>query len=166
MLNRAVSALRQGKHVDLNAPLAVTTEINLHSPALLPDAFCADVHERLTLYKRLANCEDDEAIGDLQEELIDRFGELPSQAKCLLDTHRIRLLCARFGAMKLDARQDGLMVQFIKNPPIDPMKIITLIQKNRDYKLAGQDKLQLSKLHCPTVADRVLAVKALFKQLA
>jgi len=166
MLKRAVSALRQGKHVDMNAPLAVTTEINLHSPALLPDAYCADVHERLNLYKRLANCEDDDAIRELQEELIDRFGELPSQAKCLLDTHRIRLLSANYGVMKLDARPDGLSVQFVPKPPIDPMKIITLIQKNRDYKLAGNDKLQLTRLHCPTVADRVQAVKALFKQLS
>ncbi|HET6719857.1 MAG TPA: transcription-repair coupling factor, partial [Rhodocyclaceae bacterium] len=166
MLKRAVSALRQGKHVDMNAPLAITTEINLHSPALLPDAYCADVHERLNLYKRLANGEDEDAIRELQEELIDRFGELPTQAKCLLDTHRIRLMCAKFGAMKLDARQDGLTVQFVPNPPIDPMKIISLIQKNRDYKLAGNDKLQLTKLHCPTVADRVQAVKTLFKQLS
>jgi transcription-repair coupling factor (superfamily II helicase) len=166
MLNRAVSALRQGKHPDMNAPLAITTEINLHSPALLPDAYCADVHERLNLYKRLANCEDEDAIRELQEELIDRFGELPAQARCLLDTHRMRLLCAKFGVMKLDARPDGMTVQFVPNPPIEPMKIIGLIQKNRDYKLAGQDRLQLTRLHCPTVADRVQAVKSLFKSLS
>ena len=74
----------------------------------------------------------------------------------------MRLLYAKFGVMKLDARQDGLTVQFIPNPPIDPMKIITLIQKNRDYKLAGNDKLQLTKL----VAERVQAVRTLFKQLS
>ena len=166
MLNRAVSALRQGKHANLDAPLSITTEINLHAPALLPDAYCADVHERLTLYKRLANCEDDDAIRDMQEELIDRFGELPTQAKCLLDTHRVRLLAAKYGVTKLDARPDGLTVQFIPSPPIDPMKIISLIQKHRDYKLAGQDKLQITKLHCPTVADRVQTVRSLFKQLS
>jgi transcription-repair coupling factor (superfamily II helicase) len=166
MLNRAVSALRQGKHVDMAAPLAITTEINLHSPALLPDDYCADVHERLNLYKRLANCEDDDAIREMQEEFIDRFGEIPAQTRCLLDTHRLRLHCTRLGVQKLDARADGITVQFVPNPPIEPMKIIALIQKNRDYKLAGQDKLQLTKLHCPTVADRVNAVNALFRQLA
>jgi transcription-repair coupling factor (superfamily II helicase) len=166
MLNRAVSALRQGKQPDLGAPLAVTTEINLHSPALLPDDYCADVHERLNLYKRLANCEDEDALRQMQEEFIDRFGELPAQAKCLLETHRLRLACARLGVMKLDARADGILLQFVPNPPIDPMKIIALIQKHRDYKLAGQDKLQLAKLHLPGVAERVQAVKTLFKQLA
>ena len=48
---------RPGKEPDLSQPLGVTTEINLHAPALLPDDYCGDVHERLTLYKRLANCE-------------------------------------------------------------------------------------------------------------
>jgi transcription-repair coupling factor (superfamily II helicase) len=80
MLNRAVAALKQGKEHDLTQPLGIATEINLHTPALLPDAYCPDVHERLTLYKRLANCESADDIEALQEELIDRFGELPPQA--------------------------------------------------------------------------------------
>src|SRR5690606_39793248 len=53
MLAEAVRALRNGKEPDLAAPLASTTEINLHVPALLPGDYCGDVHERLSLYKRL-----------------------------------------------------------------------------------------------------------------
>ncbi len=57
MLRVAVSALKAGRVPDLSAPLGVTTEINLHVPALLPEVYCNDVHERLVLYKRLANCD-------------------------------------------------------------------------------------------------------------
>jgi transcription-repair coupling factor (superfamily II helicase) len=58
MLNAAVRALKAGEKVpDLTQPLPITSEINLHVPALLTDDYCPDVHERLTLYKRLANCE-------------------------------------------------------------------------------------------------------------
>lgn len=57
MLNRAVAALKQGKEPDLLQPLGIATEINLHTPALLPNDYAPDVHERLTLYKRLANCD-------------------------------------------------------------------------------------------------------------
>ena len=104
MLNRAVAALKQGKHLaatDLTQPLGVGTEINLRTPALLPDAYCPDVHERLTLYKRLANCDSTEEIDGLQEELIDRFGELPLQAQSLLATHRLRLLVKPLMIQKL-----------------------------------------------------------------
>jgi transcription-repair coupling factor (superfamily II helicase) len=72
---RCVAEGRQGARPD--APLGVTTEINLHAPALLPNDYCHDVHERLVLYKRLANCDNEDHCALLQEELIDRFGELP-----------------------------------------------------------------------------------------
>jgi transcription-repair coupling factor (superfamily II helicase) len=72
MLNEAVRALKAGREPDLAAPLASTTEINLHTPALLPADFCGDVHERLSIYKRLANCESQAAVDDLQEEIVRR----------------------------------------------------------------------------------------------
>ncbi|MCE1242645.1 transcription-repair coupling factor [Oryzomicrobium sp.] len=168
MLNRAVAALKQGREPDLAQPLGVATEINLHVPALLPNDYCPDVHERLSLYKRLANCEADDEITALQEELVDRFGELPAQAQSLLATHRLRLLAKPLCVQKLDATREQVTVQFSpefsKNPPIEPIKIINLIQTDRNYKLAGQDKLALSR-SCPTLADRVAAVKDLFKKL-
>lgn len=164
MLNRAVSALRQGKEPDLLEPLGIATEINLHTPALLPNDYAPDVHERLTLYKRFANCDSLNDVSAMQEELVDRFGELPPQAQSLLESHRLRLLSKPLGIVKLDATASGVTVQFEKAPPIEPIVIINLIQKNRNYKLAGQDKLSLTR-NCPTLADRVAAVKELLKQL-
>ncbi|MBK1679185.1 transcription-repair coupling factor [Rhodocyclus tenuis] len=165
MLNRAVAALKQGKEPDLTQPLGLTTEINLHAPALLPDAYAPDVHERLTLYKRLANCDSDEEIDDLQEELIDRFGELPPQAACLLATHRIRLLGKPLGVAKLDATASQIVVQFIPNPPIEPIRIINLIQKNRNFRLAGQDKLLLQRAST-NLGEKVGIIREMFRQLA
>ena len=164
MLNRAVAALKQGKEPDLTQPLGIATEINLHTPALLPNDYAPDVHERLTLYKRLANGESQDDIAAMHEELVDRFGELPPQAQSLLDSHRLRLLCRPLGIVKLDATSEQIAVQFEPNPPIEPIRIIHLIQKDRNYKLAGQDKLSL-KRHCPTLADRVAAVRDLLRQL-
>jgi transcription-repair coupling factor (superfamily II helicase) len=168
MLNRAVAALKQGKEPDLTQPLGIATEINLHAPALLPNAYAPDVHERLTLYKRLANCDALDEVEALQEELIDRFGELPPQAQSLLSTHRVRLLVKPYCVAKLDATSEQIVIQFspefAKTAPIEPIRIINLIQKNRSYKLAGQDKLLFSR-HSPTLNDKVTAIRELFKQL-
>jgi transcription-repair coupling factor (superfamily II helicase) len=165
MLNRAVAALKQGKEPDLTQPLGIATEINLHTPALLPNDYAPDVHERLTLYKRLANCNASEEIDDLQEELIDRFGELPAQGQSLLATHRVRLLAKPLGIVKLDAGNAQIVVQFEPNPPIEPIRIINLIQKNRSYKLAGQDKVVFVR-PAETLNDKVVAIREMFKQLA
>ncbi|MDO8789631.1 MAG: transcription-repair coupling factor, partial [Sulfuritalea sp.] len=92
MLNAAVRALKAGEKVpDLTQPLSITSEINLRVPALLTNDYCPDVHERLTLYKRLANCDSDDDLRAMQEELIDRYGEMPAQTLALMETHRLRL---------------------------------------------------------------------------
>jgi len=164
MLNEAVRSLKAGKEPDLAAPLSTTTEINLHVPALLPADFCGDVHERLSIYKRLANCESQGKIDDMQEELIDRFGKLPEQVKALIETHRLRIAAKTVGIVKIDAHGEAASLQFMEKPPIDPIRIITLIQKNRHIKLAGQDKLRITAA-MPDLASRVLQVKQTIKQL-
>nr|WP_310450149.1 transcription-repair coupling factor [Sulfuritalea sp.] len=165
MLNAAVRALKAGEKVpDLTQPLSITSEINLRVPALLTNDYCPDVHERLTLYKRLANCDSEDDLRAMQEELIDRYGEMPAQTLALMDTHRLRLAGRTLGLAKLDAGPAAIQIQFIPNPPIDPAKIIRLLQSDRSFKLAGQDKLLWQK---PTAAlnERVAAVKELFRRL-
>ncbi|MDB5839748.1 MAG: mfd [Herminiimonas sp.] len=164
MLNEAVRALKNGKEPDLAAPLSTTTEINLHVPALLPNEFCGDVHERLSLYKRLANCTSQEALDDLQEELIDRFGKLPDPARALIETHRLRVAAKTVGIVKIDAHGESALLQFEPDPPIDAMRIIQLIQKNRHIKLNGPDKLRITA-SMPDLASRVSQVKATIRSL-
>jgi transcription-repair coupling factor (superfamily II helicase) len=143
MLERAVRALKEGKAIDLDQPLEAAAEIKLHVPALLPELYCSDVHERLTLYKRLANCGTQEELDSMREELIDRFGLLPDPAKVLLESHMLRLLAAPLGVARVDATHETLQLQFQKDPPIDRGKIIVLVQKRKNLRLAGPDRLRL-----------------------
>ncbi|MCX8086717.1 MAG: transcription-repair coupling factor [Rhodocyclaceae bacterium] len=166
MLNAAVRALKAGEAIpDLTQPLSITAEINLHFPALLPNDYCPDVNERLTLYKRLANAATEDELRALQEELIDRYGALPPQAQALIETHRLRLLVKPLGISKLDAGEKSIQLQFVANPPIDSAQIIRLIQSERSFKLAGPDKLVWQKA-TGTLKERVVAVKELLKRFA
>ncbi|MFZ6862791.1 transcription-repair coupling factor [Undibacterium sp. Ji67W] len=164
MLSEAVRSLKNGKEPDLAAPLSTTTEINLHIPALLPNDFCGDVHERLSIYKRLANCCKASAIDDMQEEMIDRFGKLPEQVQSLLETHRLRVAAKPLGIIKIDVHSEAANLQFEPQPPIDAMRIIELIQKNKHIKLNGQDKLRITA-NMPDLASRVAQIKSTLKAL-
>ncbi|KQR87098.1 transcription-repair coupling factor [Burkholderia sp. Leaf177] len=164
MLNDAVRALKEGREPDLNAPLAATTEINLHAPAILPADYCGDVQERLSLYKRMANCESSDAIDSILEELVDRFGKLPPQAHALVETHKLRLAAKPLGIIKIDAAEHVISLQFVPNPPIDAMKIIEMVQKNKHIKLAGQDKLRI-EVRSPDLAVRISTVKETLRAL-
>ncbi|HLP96980.1 MAG TPA: transcription-repair coupling factor [Sideroxyarcus sp.] len=164
MLAAAIKSLKQGKEPDMTHPLGVTTEINLHTPALLPNDYCGDIHQRLVIYKRLANCDTQQDLDDMQQELIDRFGLLPEPAQTLFDCHRLRILAKPLGISKVDASSEAIAIQFVPNPPIDPMKIITMIQSKRHIKMAGPDKLRI-ELKYGDLQQRVLAVVNFFKEL-
>jgi transcription-repair coupling factor (superfamily II helicase) len=164
MLNAAISSLRLGKEPDMAHPLGVTTEINLHCAALLPNDYCGDIHQRLVIYKRLANCNSLEELDEMHQELIDRFGLLPEPAQTLLDSHRLRILAKPLGISKVDASSEAIQIQFVPNPPIDPLKIITLIQSKRHIKMAGQDKLRID-LKYGDLHQRVLAIRNFFAEL-
>ena len=165
MLDAAVRSLKEGREPDMQHPLGVATEINLHVPTLLPDSYCNDIHERLVLYKRMASCENDDQLDDMQQELIDRFGLMPDPARALLDCHRLRTAAKPLGIMRVDASADSIQVQFIPNPPVDAARIIALIQKSREYKLSGPDRLKI-QVQIPGVEQRVARVRSLLNELS
>ncbi len=148
MLSEAVRSLKAGREPDLLSPLGLfggNTDINLHAPALLPDDYCGDVHMRLSLYKRLASAEKTEQIDAMLEEVTDRFGKLPPQGQTLFDVHRLRLLARPYGVIKVDAGPQAMVIHFRPNPPVEAIRIIQLVQKHRDIKLAGNDKIRIER---------------------
>jgi transcription-repair coupling factor (superfamily II helicase) len=165
MLKAAVSALKAGREPDLSAPLGVVTEINLHVPALLPESYCSDVHERLVLYKRLANCETLDELDAMQEELVDRFGSLPEPAQAIVACHRLRLVVKPMGVARVDAGPERSTVQFGRHLPFDPGKLIALVQKDGRIRFAGPDRVRIDQA-APALPDRVALVKGFLGRLA
>jgi transcription-repair coupling factor (superfamily II helicase) len=165
MLKAAVSALKAGREPDLSAPLGVATEINLHVPSLLPATYCSDVHERLVLYKRLANCETADELQTMQEELVDRFGSPPEPAQALVACHRLRLVAKPRGVAKVDAGPERSTLQFVKDPPFDAAALIALVQKDGRIRFAGPDRVRIEQA-APTLAERVTLVRNFIARLA
>jgi transcription-repair coupling factor (superfamily II helicase) len=166
MLDRAVRRLKAGKAIDLDDAIDISTEVNLHVPALLPDTYCSDVHERLNIYKRLADSQSREELEALREELVDRFGPLPDAARALLLCHEVRLAARPLGVARVDATHEAVQLTFVKNPPLDSSKVIAFVQKKgRSARLAGPERLRVdAKL--PEWEDRAKAVKEILLQLA
>ena len=164
MLSEAVRCLKAGIEPDLLSPLSVTTEINLHAPALLPDDYCGDVHLRLSFYKKLATAKTADQIDSLLEEIVDRFGKLPPQGQTLIDMHRLRVLAKPYGVVKVDAAPGVINITFRKDPPIEAMAIMHLIQKNKHIKLAGNDKLRIER-ELPEPKDRAQMVRDVLRSL-
>ena len=164
MLQQAVEALKSGREPDLAATLAHVPEIKLHAPALLPDDYCPDVHERLILYKRLANARDSVELSQLREELIDRFGKLPEAAQTLIESHRLRLMATDIGLAKIDADSDGILLQFDPEPRTPPTQILAFAQARRDTSFAGQDRLRI-KVASKDTAECIQTLRSILQAL-
>ncbi|MDX5332555.1 MAG: transcription-repair coupling factor [Gammaproteobacteria bacterium] len=166
LLERAVKALKSGKRPELDKPLHSGAEIDLGVPALLPDDYVPDIHARLVLYKRIASAENEEALRELQVEMIDRFGLLPDAAKALFEVNRVKLKAEALGVKKLDVGEQGGRIIFNATPNIDPASVIRLIQSDpQRYRLDGQDKLRFT-LSLENLQKRVDTVERLLGELA
>ena len=141
-VDKAVSALRQGKQIYLDQTTTSDCEVELRISTLIPDDYLGDVSLRLKFYKRIANAQDDSMLNDLQAELIDRFGTLPPATQHLFACARLRLQGTALGITKIEAHSQGGNLHFIDKPPIDPMTLIKLVQVfPQSYQLAGPTKL-------------------------
>lgn len=168
MLDRATKAIKLGKEPDLNSPLSLTSEINLHCSALIPEDYVNDVPQRLLFYKRISNADDKEVLIDIRTEMIDRFGGLPDQTKQLFAIHQLRLQADLLAIHKIDATSSSVTLEFAPDTPVDAIAIIQLIQSDGDrYRMNGASGIRYTnpeKLDNPQ--KRVVAVQELLNHFA
>ncbi|MBM4220847.1 MAG: transcription-repair coupling factor [Gammaproteobacteria bacterium] len=143
MLMRTIKALESGLDPGLDSALPPTVEFNLHLPTLLPDDYLPDVHLRLVHYKRIASARTDQALRELQVELVDRFGPLPEATRNLFQLTALRLRAEPLGIRRLDAGPAG---GFVEGGPATTVSPVWLVKLLRDelgtYRLDRQQKLR------------------------
>ena len=158
MLERAVADLRAGRDPALDRPLDHGTEVDLHTPALIPDDYLPDVHARLILYKRIAGERSEDGLRELEVEMIDRFGPLPDQAKTLLRITARKLRAAPLGIRKVDLGAGGGRVTFGEAPSVDPARIVALLQSHpRRFGLDGETRIRV-RWELPDLEARLGAI--------
>jgi transcription-repair coupling factor (superfamily II helicase) len=147
LLADAVRALKAGALADtpFDTRGRGACEVDLGVSALIPDSYVPDVHARLVLYKRLAETHNDDDLSDLKAEMIDRFGALPAQAERLFEAARLRQHGEALGIVKIRCGAKTATLDFGKQPRIEPLKLIKLIQSQpKVYKLEGQQRLHIN----------------------
>ena len=166
MLNQTVEAMKKGETPNLDQPLSRGTEVNLHLPALIPDTYLPDVHNRLVMYQRIANAKHNAALKELQVEMIDRFGLLPEPIKNLFRQNRLKLKAQAIGITRIEASAGGGRMEFAKNTQVEPIALIKLVQTQaRQFRLEGGTSLRFT-LAMEKTETRFQRVEDLIKQLS
>ncbi|MDY0152754.1 MAG: transcription-repair coupling factor, partial [Candidatus Cloacimonas sp.] len=119
ILGRAIEAVEKGDTAslyELETPATrqkVRTEIDLY----FPPGYIDDDEERLRIYRRLGELDKLEDIDEFEVELLDRFGEIPEQARWLLSYFKLSYLTKRFSLLNCNVKHDKLTMEF------DPRKM-------------------------------------------
>lgn len=166
MLEETVQALQRGEQPDTATPLSSGPEINLGIPALIPDTYLPDVPTRLGLYKRIASCEDENALNAIREEIIDRFGPLPPQTRNLLQITRLRQMAASLGVSRIDLGRDKGRMTFCERTTVDPLRLVQMVQgQPLRYQMQGGSTLVFAADSSDIAEDRISNVAELLETL-
>ena len=166
MLERAVNALKRGELPDSDSDIESQTEVNLRLPALIPDDYLPDINTRLVLYKRIAAARSEDELRDLQVEMIDRFGLLPTATRNLFKITQTKLLAASLGIQKIDAGERGGHFDFADNTTINPLALVKLVQSEPEqYRLIRGNRLRFD-IELTDFEERYAFVSDLLQDLA
>jgi len=165
MLASAVAEAR-GQAVKPRQPL----DLHLGNNAILPPDYVPQPGERLNLYRRIARAEDDAQLSLLFEEMTDRFGRMPADARACLENGRVRWRAQQLQLSAVRSSQHGLHLYFTASSPIDPGKLLMRVQQQpKNFRLtpdgnltmlhAGEDGPSQIK-HCIAFLDELIKDKA------
>jgi len=101
-------------------------EIVFDVPAFLPDTFVEDVGTRLDLYRRMSAAADVDEVYGVVEEIRDRFGELPEEARNLGYVMACKTYGRRLRALSLELRKEKLTVRLSPQTPLSAQRVTTL----------------------------------------
>jgi transcription-repair coupling factor (superfamily II helicase) len=123
ILDEAIRELKRTQFRDLFKEEIARTDdyvqdctIDTDLEILIPDDYVESITERLSLYTRLDNCDNEEELQQFHAELIDRFGPIPPGVEDLFDTVRIRKLAVSLGFEKMVLKEDTVRAYFINRP--------------------------------------------------
>ncbi len=133
-------------------------EIKLRVAAYLPDGYVRDAGQRYTIYRRLsmAGSGTGEDLADLEEELADRYGPLPPEARTLLAIIGLKQQLRDLGISKLEQGPNGLIFSFVPIPPIDPQRLLGLVEPKGGKKKSAAAVIRLTadqRLVVPLASD-------------
>ncbi len=163
MLEEAVASLRAGD--EAFAEDQWSPQISVGTPVLIPEGYVPSLEVRLSLYKRLADLTEAEAIDAVGAEMIDRFGPLPDEVEHLLKISLIKALSRRAGVEKIEAGPKGAVVSFRHNRFADPGALLAYIQSEGSLAKIRPDERVVLIRDWPKPEDRLTGAAAILTRL-
>ena len=102
------------------------TSIEIDVPAFIPETYISDELLKLQMYKKIAAIRDEEDHTEVIDELIDRFGELPTEVENLVKVSHIRAMAEKAGILRIHEEQKKIVFDFHEKNQLTPERIAKL----------------------------------------
>lgn len=168
MLEDAVTAAKSrqnGEAESVTGQEKWTPQLNLGLAVLIPEAYVTDLSVRLTLYRRLSWSQNEEDLGALTAEMVDRFGPLPPEVENLLVTVRLKQLCRQAGVSKVDVGPKGATFFFYQDSFQKPESLIQYVMSREGVVQLRPDQSLVYLQAWATLPDRLHGVEVFLKDL-
>ena len=120
----------------------VDPDLSFDVPALLPEDYVSDVGVRLSLYKRLASAVDEGHVSEIAEEMEDRFGPPPEDARRLVQLMTLKTELRRLKVLGCEATARSVTLHLREDTPLDPKRVLELVRGARSpYRLTPDMRL-------------------------
>ncbi|HET7754368.1 MAG TPA: TRCF domain-containing protein, partial [Anaeromyxobacteraceae bacterium] len=120
----------------------IDPDVQLPVPALIPDAYMPDVHQRLYFYKRFAQASTDEDLDEVRAEIIDRFGDPPGEVDALCEVMQVKVRLRALRIRALEAAPGRLVFTLGDQAALDPFQLAKRVQQSQGaWRLTPEMKL-------------------------
>jgi transcription-repair coupling factor (superfamily II helicase) len=143
----------------------IQPSVTLPLPAYLPEEYLPEVGERLTLYKRLASIRDLSDLDALREEVVDRFGRLPTEVKGLFSRMEVEVLAREMNIERIDTAGPYLLAVFDPGAKVSPDSLIRLLTSDKRLQFLPPATLKLDVAGFRTTRDRISYLMDILRSL-
>ncbi len=137
LLNQAVKALRGQRSEEDEFETVVECDIDAYIPA----TYIRNEYQKLDIYKRISGIENEEEYMDMQDELLDRFGDIPKPVENLLVVAALKALAHRAYVTEVKVNRQEVRLTMYQKAKLDTTGIPQLIaQQNGELKFQLADQ--------------------------
>jgi transcription-repair coupling factor (superfamily II helicase) len=159
MLEEEIARIKNGEAMEEKASQEWSPQITTGVPIMISEKYVRDLGVRLGLYKRIGSLENADALLDMREELVDRFGSIPQEVENLLKTVEIKQLCRQANIERIDAGAKGFVIGFYENKFKHPEKLVDMIARSGGaIKVRPDQKIFISR-NLENYAKRLETIK-------
>jgi transcription-repair coupling factor (superfamily II helicase) len=134
-------AVKQIKDKATTVEEEIVTEMSLPIDAYIPDVYIEDSTQKLLTYKRLSKIRDESDLKDMEDELKDRFGEIPQPLMNLLDIISLKCVLSRARVKKIEYSDKHLILHVTEKTPIDMKRLLSLVKEEGKNKLLPDGRI-------------------------